>query len=83
MFTLVTGGLRSGKSEYALARASELGPPPWLYVAPSIIGDPALGVAEFRSGLAELSDRIELTVREVTQIGTDLRIVARPNKRAR
>jgi len=54
-----------------------------LYVAPSIIGDPALGVAEFRSGLAELSDRIELTVREVTQIGTDLRIVARPNKRAR
>ena len=33
MFTFVTGGLRSGKSEYALRRASELGPPPWLYVA--------------------------------------------------
>jgi len=53
-----------------------------LYVAPSIIGDPALGVAEFRSGLADLSDRIELTVREVTQIGADLRIVARVTKRA-
>ena len=42
MFTLVTGGLRSGKSEYALGRASELGPPPWLYVAPSIEGDDEL-----------------------------------------
>lgn len=36
MFTLVTGGLRSGKSSYALRRASELGPPPWLYVAPRL-----------------------------------------------
>jgi adenosyl cobinamide kinase/adenosyl cobinamide phosphate guanylyltransferase len=42
MFTLVTGGLRSGKSEYALRRASELGPPPWLYVAPHIEGDDEL-----------------------------------------
>ena len=39
MFTFVTGGLRSGKSEYALHRASELGPPPWLYVAPKVDGD--------------------------------------------
>jgi adenosylcobinamide kinase/adenosylcobinamide-phosphate guanylyltransferase len=39
MFTFVTGGLRSGKSGYALRRASELGPPPWLYVAPHIEGD--------------------------------------------
>jgi adenosylcobinamide kinase/adenosylcobinamide-phosphate guanylyltransferase len=39
MFTFVTGGLRSGKSEYALRRTSELGPPPWLYVAPKIEGD--------------------------------------------
>jgi diaminohydroxyphosphoribosylaminopyrimidine deaminase/5-amino-6-(5-phosphoribosylamino)uracil reductase len=54
-----------------------------LYVAPSIIGDPALGVAEFRSGLANLSDRIELALREVTQLGADLRIIARVTKRAR
>src|SRR5438477_11977418 len=39
MYTLVTGGLRSGKSEYALRRASELGPPPWLWIGPHIEGD--------------------------------------------
>jgi len=42
MFTFVTGGLRAGKSEYGLRRASELGPPPWLYVAPHIEGDDEL-----------------------------------------
>jgi len=35
----VTGGMRSGKSDYALRRAAELGPPPWLYVAPDTEGD--------------------------------------------
>jgi len=39
MFTFVTGGLRAGKSGYAFRRASELGPPPWLYVAPEVVGD--------------------------------------------
>jgi len=39
MFTFVSGGLRSGKSSYALRRASEFGPPPWLYVAAHIDGD--------------------------------------------
>jgi adenosylcobinamide kinase/adenosylcobinamide-phosphate guanylyltransferase len=33
MYTFVTGGYRSGRSSYALKRASELGPPPWLYVS--------------------------------------------------
>jgi adenosylcobinamide kinase/adenosylcobinamide-phosphate guanylyltransferase len=33
MFTFVTGGYRSGRSNYALRRASELGQPPWLYVS--------------------------------------------------
>lgn len=33
MYTFVTGGFRSGRSNYALRRASELGPPPWLYVS--------------------------------------------------
>jgi adenosylcobinamide kinase/adenosylcobinamide-phosphate guanylyltransferase len=42
MFTFVTGGLRSGKSGYALRRASELGPPPWLYVAAHVEGDEEL-----------------------------------------
>ena len=42
MFTFVSGGLRSGKSSYALRRASEFGPPPWLYVAAHIEGDDEL-----------------------------------------
>jgi adenosylcobinamide kinase / adenosylcobinamide-phosphate guanylyltransferase len=42
MFTFVTGGLRSGKSGYALQRASEMGPPPWLYVAAHVEGDDEL-----------------------------------------
>ena len=42
MFTFVTGGLCSGKSAYALRRAAELGPPPWLYVSPDVEGDEAL-----------------------------------------
>jgi adenosylcobinamide kinase/adenosylcobinamide-phosphate guanylyltransferase len=33
MYTFVTGGYRSGRSSYALRRASELGPPPWLWLA--------------------------------------------------
>src|SRR3954468_16494839 len=33
MYTFVTGGYRSGRSNYALHRAAELGPPPWLYVS--------------------------------------------------
>jgi adenosylcobinamide kinase / adenosylcobinamide-phosphate guanylyltransferase len=32
MFIFVTGGQRSGRSNYGLRRASELGPPPWRYV---------------------------------------------------
>lgn len=42
MFTFITGGLSSGKSDYALRRASELGPPPWLYIAPEVEGDSRL-----------------------------------------
>lgn len=42
MFTFVTGGLRSGKSEYAVRRASEMGPPPWLWVAAYLEGDDEL-----------------------------------------
>src|SRR3954462_13163838 len=33
MYTFVTGGYRSGRSNYALRRAAELGAPPWLYVS--------------------------------------------------
>jgi adenosylcobinamide kinase/adenosylcobinamide-phosphate guanylyltransferase len=33
MYTFVTGGYQSGRSNYALRRAAELGQPPWLYVS--------------------------------------------------
>ncbi len=42
MYTFVTGGYRSGRSNYALRRASELGPPPWLYVAATADTDDAI-----------------------------------------
>jgi len=38
----VSGGLGSGKSTYARRRAAEMGPPPWLYVAPEVEGDAVL-----------------------------------------
>jgi len=42
VFTFVSGGLSSGKSAYAFRRASELGPPPWVYVSPQVEGDEAV-----------------------------------------
>lgn len=42
MYTFVVGGYRSGRSNYALKRASELGPPPWLYVATAQESDEAV-----------------------------------------
>jgi len=48
-----------------------------VYLAPCLIGDPARGIAEWRSGLADLSDRIPLAIVDVTRIGDDLRILAR------
>ena len=70
MFTFVTGGLRSGKSNYALRRASELGPPPWLYVAPHVEGDDDLEarLAHHRRDqdaiwrLKDAPDRLELAL---------------------
>jgi diaminohydroxyphosphoribosylaminopyrimidine deaminase/5-amino-6-(5-phosphoribosylamino)uracil reductase len=54
-----------------------------LYVAPCLIGDPARGIAEFPSGLAHLSERVAVALREVTRIGDDLRVVARVTHRER
>jgi diaminohydroxyphosphoribosylaminopyrimidine deaminase/5-amino-6-(5-phosphoribosylamino)uracil reductase len=48
-----------------------------LYLAPSIIGDPARGVAAFPGGLIHLDDRILLTLHDVARIGDDLRVQAR------
>jgi diaminohydroxyphosphoribosylaminopyrimidine deaminase/5-amino-6-(5-phosphoribosylamino)uracil reductase len=48
-----------------------------LYLAPCLLGDPARGIAEFRTGLAQLSDRVALTIRDVTRVGDDMRVQAR------
>ena len=42
MFKFITGGFRSGRSNYALRRASELGPPPWCYASHDVEVDEAL-----------------------------------------
>jgi len=48
-----------------------------LYLAPCLLGDPARGVAEFRDGLARLSDRVALALHDVARVGDDLRVLAR------
>jgi adenosylcobinamide kinase / adenosylcobinamide-phosphate guanylyltransferase len=50
MYTFVTGGYRSGRSNYALKRASELAHPPWLYVATGSDTDEAIQkrIAKYR-----------------------------------
>ena len=39
------------------------------------VSHPARGIAEWRSGLRRLSDRIPLDIVDVTRVGDDLRIV--------
>ena len=53
-----------------------------LYFAPCLLGDPARGVAEFRNGLAELSDRVALAIHDVARIGDDLRVLARVRRKS-
>jgi diaminohydroxyphosphoribosylaminopyrimidine deaminase/5-amino-6-(5-phosphoribosylamino)uracil reductase len=48
-----------------------------LYVAPSVVGDPARGLFERRSPLLALSGRTMLEWDSVERVGEDLRIVAR------
>jgi len=48
-----------------------------LYVAPSVIGDPARGLFERGAPLAALAGRASLSFDAIDRIGADLRIVAR------
>jgi adenosylcobinamide kinase/adenosylcobinamide-phosphate guanylyltransferase len=67
MFTFVTGGLQAGKSAYAMRRAAEQGPPPWLYLAPKVEDSAAMQarLAQFRRDpeaiwrIKDLSPRID------------------------
>jgi diaminohydroxyphosphoribosylaminopyrimidine deaminase/5-amino-6-(5-phosphoribosylamino)uracil reductase len=48
-----------------------------LYLAPSLIGDPARGLFERATPLASLAERVSLEWTSTERIGGDLRIVAR------
>ena len=48
-----------------------------LYLAPCLLGDPARGIAEFRTASPRLSDRVALTLHDVARVGDDLRVLAR------
>lgn len=45
-----------------------------VYLAPCLIFDPALGMAQLPEGLARLTDRVPLAFEEVTPLGADLRL---------
>jgi diaminohydroxyphosphoribosylaminopyrimidine deaminase/5-amino-6-(5-phosphoribosylamino)uracil reductase len=47
------------------------------YVAPSLIGDPARGMAQYATELRSLDERVALVFESVDRVGQDLRIRAR------
>ena len=51
-----------------------------LYLAPSLIGDPARGMFELPAPLARLSERVALRIESVERVGDDWRILARPQR---
>jgi len=48
-----------------------------VYMAPSLLGDPAFGIAAFDDGHRTLGDRIRLEYTAIDRIGDDLRVIAR------
>ena len=52
-----------------------------VYVAGTLIGDPARGMFEFPAPLASLGQRVNLEWRSVDRIGDDLRVVARVQRK--
>ena len=54
-----------------------------IYVAPSVIGDPARGMFELAAPIQSLARRFELEWTSIDRIGDDLRIVARVRDRER
>jgi diaminohydroxyphosphoribosylaminopyrimidine deaminase/5-amino-6-(5-phosphoribosylamino)uracil reductase len=66
----VEGGARLNGALLAAGVVDEL----LVYLAPCLVFDPALGVAQLPEGLARLADRVPLAFEEVTRIGEDLRL---------
>jgi diaminohydroxyphosphoribosylaminopyrimidine deaminase/5-amino-6-(5-phosphoribosylamino)uracil reductase len=50
-----------------------------LYVAPSLIGDPARGMFEFATPISSLDARVALAWTSIERVGDDLRVLARVN----
>jgi adenosylcobinamide kinase/adenosylcobinamide-phosphate guanylyltransferase len=74
MLIFVTGGFRSGRSNYALRRAAELGPPPWLYVTTGEETDEAV-----RKRI-ERQRRDKEAIWQTAVMPTDLRDILRPEQ---
>jgi len=53
-----------------------------LYVAPSLLGDPARGMFALPAPLERLDNRVSLKVRSIDAVGSDWRIVARVDRRS-
>jgi diaminohydroxyphosphoribosylaminopyrimidine deaminase/5-amino-6-(5-phosphoribosylamino)uracil reductase len=54
-----------------------------IYIAGSVIGDPARGMFEFASPLASLAQRVDLDWTSIDRIGDEVRIVARVRRTER
>jgi adenosylcobinamide kinase / adenosylcobinamide-phosphate guanylyltransferase len=74
MLIFVTGGYRSGRSNYALRRAAELGAPPWLYVTGGEEPDEAV-----RKRI-ERQRRDKEAIWQTAVMPADLRAIVAPDK---
>ncbi|HTR59221.1 MAG TPA: bifunctional diaminohydroxyphosphoribosylaminopyrimidine deaminase/5-amino-6-(5-phosphoribosylamino)uracil reductase RibD [Casimicrobiaceae bacterium] len=53
-----------------------------LYIAPSLLGDPARGMFERPMPLARLAERVPLDIRSIERVGEDWRVLARIHGRS-
>jgi diaminohydroxyphosphoribosylaminopyrimidine deaminase/5-amino-6-(5-phosphoribosylamino)uracil reductase len=52
-----------------------------VYLAPSVLGDPARGMFELPAPLARLADRTPVSITDVERVGDDWRILARVERK--
>jgi diaminohydroxyphosphoribosylaminopyrimidine deaminase/5-amino-6-(5-phosphoribosylamino)uracil reductase len=69
----VEAGAKLNGALLAAGRIDEL----LLYLAPSLLGDPARGMFALPAPLSRLAERVPLSIRTVDRVGEDWRIVAR------
>jgi diaminohydroxyphosphoribosylaminopyrimidine deaminase/5-amino-6-(5-phosphoribosylamino)uracil reductase len=69
----VEGGAKLNGALLAAGFVDEL----LLYVAPSLLGDPARGMFELPAALGRLADRVSLDLAGIERIGSDWRVLAR------